>query len=306
MDTNRLMQLLPDLAVFVTVVESGSFTAASKKLGVTPSAVSRKISRLESSLSVKLLERTTRKLSMSESGQKAYSYCRQMLDSAKDAVQVSSFVTTKPAGNLRISVPKALGNQVMKPHIVSFLKKYPDIKLSVRVTDQYIDLINDEIDISIRLTDKPTEGLVSIVVGKVDLVLCASADYLKENGIPEHPSDLKNHQCLYLGEVHSDKQWKFELADHKVNVTVEGRYVVNHTEMRLSGIKSGLGIGILPDFSARSSLEDGSVIKVLENWKIKENYQGVISLQFAQSKYLPTKCRVFIDYIAEQMKLNPT
>jgi len=301
-DTNHLMPLLPDMAVFVTVVESGSFTAASKKLGVTPSAVSRKISRLENALSVKLLERTTRKIAMSESGQIVYRYCRQMIDSAKEAVQVSSSVSMKPVGNLRISVPKAFGNQVLKPLVFSFLQKYPDIKLSVKVTDLLIDPIHDEVDIIFRLTDKPIEGLVSRIVGKVDLVLCASPDYLKENGVPEHPSELIKHQCLYLGEVPSDNQWKFVLADHEVSVNVDGRYVVNHTEMRLSGIKNGLGIGILPDFSASSSLNDGSIVRVLENWTIKENYQGLITLQFAQSKYLPTKCRVFIDYIIEKMR----
>lgn len=302
MNTNRLMPLLPDMAVFVTVVESGSFTAASKKLGVTPSAVSRKISRLENALSVKLLERTTRKIAMSESGQITYRYCRQMIDSAKEAVQVSSSVTMKPVGNLRIAVPKAFGNQVLKPLIFPFLQKYPDIKLSVKVTDQFIDPIHDEVDIAFRLTDKPTEGLVSKVVGKVELVLCASPGYLKENGVPEHPSELKNHQCLYLGENPSDNQWKFVLADHEISVTIDGRYVVNHTGMRLSGIKNGLGIGILPDFSASSSLNDGSVVRVLDNWTIKEKYQGVITLQFAQSIYLPTKCRVFIDYIVGKLR----
>lgn len=299
MDTNQLMPLLPDMAVFVTIVESGSFTAASKKLGITPSAVSKKLSRLETALSVKLLERTTRKIAISEAGHATYRYCCQMIDSAKEAVQVSRSTTTKPAGNLRIAVPKAYGNQVLKPLLSSFLQKYPDIKLSVKVSDQFIDPIHDEVDIIFRLTDKPTEGLVSKVIGKVDLVLCASPDYLKENGVPEHPSELKNHQCLYLGETPSDNQWKFILSDQKVSVNVNGRYIVNHTEMRLRGIKDGLGIGILPDFSASSSLNDGSVIRVLENWTIKEKYQGVITLQFAQSKYLPTKCRVFIDYISE-------
>ena len=301
MDTNRLMALMPDLAVFVTVVESGSFTAASKKLGVTPSAVSRKISRLENALSIKLLERTTRKIATSESGKVTYNYCRQMLDSAKEAVQVSSSIAINPAGNLRIAVPKAFGNQVLKPLIFPFMQMYPDIKLSVKVTDQFIDPIHDEVDIIFRLTDNPAEGLVSKVVGEVHLLLCASPEYLRKHGVPEHPSELTEHQCLYLGETPLDNQWKFVLGDHKVTVNVDGRYVVNHTGMRLSGIKNGLGIGILPDFTADVSIKDGSIVRVLENWKIKENYNGVITLQFAQSRYLPTKSRVFIDYIAERL-----
>lgn len=302
MNTNKLIPLLPDLAVFVAVIDEGSFTAASKKLGITPSAVSRKIARLENALSVKLIERTTRKIGLSESGEMTYNYCRQMLESAKEAVNVSTAIAMTPVGNLRISVPKAFGNQVLKPFIVPFLEMYPDIKVSIKVTDQVIDPIHDEVDLVFRLTDKPTEGLVSKVVGKVDLVLCASPGYLEKNGVPEDPSDLIDHQCLYLGETALDNEWKFVQADHEVIVKVDGRYVVNHSQMRLEGIEKGLGIGIMPDFSVAESLEEGRVTRVLENWTIKENYQGVVSLQFAQSRYLPTKSRVFIDYIAEQMK----
>jgi len=298
---NQLIPLLPDMTVFVVVVESGSFTAAARKLGVTPSSVSRKIPRLENTLSVKLLERTTRQISTTESGAVTYDYCQQMIHSAKEAIKASSAIAMHPIGNLRISAPKAFGNKVLKPLMLAFLQEYPDIKLSVKITDQVIDPIKDEIDIVFRLTDTPTEGLVSKVVGKVNLVLCASPNYLKEKGTPTHPSELKHHQCIYLGETPLDNQWTFQLGDNEVNVTVDGRYVVNHTEMRLSGIKNGLGIGILPDFSAKEALGKGSVVRVLNDWTIKENYQGLISLQYAQSKFLPTKCRVFIDYITEHI-----
>ncbi len=301
MRTNRLMYLLPDMAVFVAVVEYGSFTAAAKKLGVTPSAVSRKISRLESALSIKLLERTTRKVALNEAGQETYNYCRNMLNSAKEAVAASHSVTTKPLGNLRISVPGAFCTRVLRPLIFTFLEKYPEIKLSVKTTDRWIDPIYDEVDIAFRLTEKPTKGLISKVVGKVDTVLCASPEYLKKNGVPQHPSELEGHQCLYLGETPLDNHWIFERANQKVTVVVDGRFVVNHTIMRLSGIKDGLGIGVLPDFTARKSLKNGSVIRLFEDWTIKGNYQGVITLQFARSKYLPTKCRVFIDHICEQL-----
>ena len=301
MRTNRLMHLLPDMAVFVTVVDYGSFTAAAKRLGVTPSAVSRKISRLEGALSIKLLERTTRRIGLSESGKVTYEYCRNMLDSAKEAVQVSTSVTMKPVGNLRIAVPGAFCTRVLKPLIFPFLEMYPDIKLSIKTTDDFIDPIQDEVDLIIRLTDKPTKGLISKVIGNVNSVLCASPEYLEKNGTPTHPSDLEEHQCLYLGETPLDNNWRFEHADQNVTVKVDGRFVVNHTILRLNGIKEGYGIGVLPDFTAKSSIWDGSIVRVLEDWSIKGNYQGVVSLQFARSKYLPTKCRVFIDYISEQL-----
>ncbi len=305
MDTNKLLPLLSDLAIFTTVVDAGSFTAAAKKMGVTPSAVSRQMARLEEALGVKLLERTTRNLTLSEAGKVAYTYSLSMIDAAKKACDISSSISLEPRGYLRVSVPKAFGKQVLSPLIPTFLKRYPQIKLHIKVTDHFIDPISDEIDVVFRLTDKPTEGLVSKKLGSVRLVLYGSRQYFKDKDLPTHPSDLEHYDCIFLGENVSDNDWEFCLAGKKVKVTIDGRYIVNHTEMRLEAIRDGLGIGVLPEFAARPILNDPEFVQVLPDWQLAGNYRGQIVMQFAQSKYMPAKQRVFIDYIAEAFAKNP-
>ena len=301
MDTNKLISLMPDLAAFVTVVECGSFTAAGKKLGVTPSAVSRQISRLESALSIKLLERTTRQVRISESGKPTYDYCRVMLDSAREAVHASGHDKSDPAGYLRIAVPKAFGKQVLEPLIFPFLAQYPNIRLKLKITDYFVDPIKDEVDAIFRITDHPIEGLASRSLGQVELQLCATPEYLRQYGTPEHPKDLVRHNCLYLGEKTDDNHWEFVYGDQKVRVAVDGQYAVNHTEMRLNGILQGLGIGMLPSFTAESALREGKIVQVLADWKAMGNYQGRINIQYPRSRYVPAQLRCFIDYLVNEM-----
>jgi DNA-binding transcriptional LysR family regulator len=301
MDINKLIQFLPDMATYVTVVDSGSFTKAADKLGITPSDVSQQISRLENALSVVLLKRTTRKHEVSETGWEIYQHCQLMLESAKEAVNFSSSSDIEPTGYLRIAAPKAFGMQVLEPLLASFLTQYPNIKLIVKVTEQFLNPIVDDVDVIFRITDHPTEKLVSKVLGKIDLLLCASPEYLFNNPVPSHPNDLTEHQCLHLGESLSDNQWSFSKNGQVIKVKVSARYAVNHTGMRLSGILQGFGIGVLPNFSARQALQKGDVIQVLEDWQLSGSYQGSINMQYAQVRNMPSRVRVFIDYMTNKI-----
>lgn len=301
MDTNKLIALMPELAVFKIVVDEGSFTAAAKKLGVTPSALSKQLSRLEHTLSAKLLERTTRKLVITESGKGIYDQCCTMLDATKQVVEFTSSEHTTPSGTLTVAAPKAFLSIVLQPLVTPFLTKYPDIELKLKASDGEIDLISEGIDVVFRLTEKPSEGLVLKQIGKVSLSLCASPDYLARRGIPKVPTDLLEHDCIYLGETATDHIWDFVKDDEFHTIPVKGRYAVNHSQMRLRGVLDGLGIGIFPDFVIKKALEDGTVKEVLSDWTIKGNYQGDIALQFAQTKFMPARLRVFIDYVSEHL-----
>ncbi|RDL34827.1 LysR family transcriptional regulator [Photobacterium damselae] len=303
METNKLIALMPDLAVFIIVVDEGSYTAAAKKLGVTPSALSKQVSKLEKALSVKLLERTTRKLVMSESGKRIYEQCTAMMSAAKQAVEISSSEHTIPAGTVTVAAPKAFMSIMLQPLVTPFLNLYPDIQLKIKARDGDIDLLAEEIDIVFRLTEKPIEGQVLKQVGKVNLVLCASPDYIARKGLPQHPLELKHHDCIYLGETNTDHIWEFHQDTERHSIAVTGRYAVNHSQMRLKGVQDGLGIGIFPDFVIKEALAEGSVIDVLPEWTIRGNYQGVIALQYAQTKYMPARVRVFIDYVTQHLPL---
>ncbi len=302
----KLIALLPDLATFILVVNEGSFTAAAQKLGVTPSALSKLITRLEQALCVKLFERTTRKLLITQAGQKIYDQCLVMVNAAQQAVDLSSADHTEATGTLTIAAPEAFLNSVLQPLVVPFLKEYPHIQLRLRGADGEIDLLKQNVDVAFKLTDKPDENLVLKELGKTNLVLCASPDYLTERGTPTHPTELASHDCLYLAETEYDHIWSFLKDDEFHTVAITGRYAVNQSQMRLNGTKNGLGIGIFHDFVVKDALEKGEVIQLLDDWTIKSNYHGAIAMQYAQTKYMPARLRVFIDYALKHLgpKLN--
>jgi DNA-binding transcriptional LysR family regulator len=301
MNINKLHSLLPDMATFVCVVETGSFTAAAKQLGITPSAISRQIARLEKALGLILLERTTRKQFPSESGRLAYVNCRAIVDNAKNVANISDVSQREAKGDLHIAVPKAFGKQVLEPLLLTFMHLYPLINVHLKVTDFFVDPINGEVDMIFRLTDMPIANLVSKKLGMVRSMLCASPDYLAKHSVPLHPQQLTRHSCLYLGENPRDREWHFYKKGKAVKVAVEGRYSVNHTEMRLNAAKAGFGIAIFPDFTVKQALKDKEVVQVLGDWDVNGSYQGVVNLQYANRQFMPARMRVFIDFIEDNM-----
>ncbi|PKG39063.1 LysR family transcriptional regulator [Psychromonas sp. Urea-02u-13] len=301
MDTNKLIPLLPDMAIFVTVVEQGNFSKAARKIGVTPSAVSRQISRLEDALGIKLLQRTTRQLALTESGQITFDYCKQMVESAEQAVNASGSATSTVTGLLRVAAPKSLASRVLRPIFTEFLKCYPDIQLHLKVTDRVLDPIHDGVDFLIHINDSPIEALVNVKIGRVEQVICASPDFLKTHKAPTHPDDLKHLPCISLGENSTDNRWRFKKENQQATVQVSGSYLLNHSEMRRDAIEQGFGIGSLPDYTALQGIQAGTLIPILEDWQLQGNYHGDMCLQYVQSKYMPNKNRVFIDFMKEKL-----
>ena len=301
MINSRLITLLPDLASFILIVNEGSFTAAAKMLDVTPSALSKLITRLEKALSVKLFERTTRKLIITPAGQKVYDQAVLMVNAAQQAIELSHSDHTEVSGAITVAAPEAFLNSVLQPLVVPFLERYSDIELKLRVADGEIDLLRDRIDIAFKLTDKPDENLVLKEIGKTHLCLCASPDYIEQYGMPSHPTELFEHQCLYLAERERDYIWDFFKEDEYHSIAVKGRYAVNHSQMRLTGVKQHLGIGIFHDFVIADALAKGVVVPVLPDWTIQSNYHGVIAMQYPQTQYMSARLRAFIDFAMEHL-----
>ncbi|MDA0128399.1 LysR family transcriptional regulator [Vibrio sp. MarTm2] len=301
MDTNKLIPLLSEMAIFVNVVESGSFSKTAKKLGVSPSSVSRSVTRLESALEEKLLERTTRQMRLSSTGQEVYSLCSDMMNSAKMAVSAAQVDKTDVSGSLRVAAPKALSRQVLMPMILDFIDDYPHVSLQLKVADHYIDPIGDEVDIIIMITNKPTEGLIAKPLGQCRLVLCASPAYIEEYGMPIHPEDISSHNCLCLGENPRDRVWEFTNNNKRVSINVNGSFVVNHSEIRREAVLRGVGISVFPEFAIQSYIDSGQVVEVLRDWHVGGNYQGKIIAQYAQSKYIPSQIKTFIEYLQQRL-----
>nr|WP_238939140.1 LysR family transcriptional regulator [Pseudomonas fragi] len=294
------------MVVFVKVVEAGSFSAAARQLGSSPSAVSRSIARLEKALAIRLLQRTTRKLRLSDAGEEVFRRCREMAGAAQAVMDLSGRFTREAEGLIRVSVPKAVGRYVIHPHMPEFLRRYPKVDVQLILEDRYVDLIDDNVDLSIRITDEPPPGLVGRELFPIEHLLCATPQYLAEQGVPQQPEDLREHSCIVLGETPADARWKFRQGSKSVTVGVRGRYAANHTGVRLDAVLQDIGIGSLPYFTARQALEEGRVIQVLPEWDFIASYHGGVWLLQTPTRYLQPKLRVFIDFLVERLAQEPT
>lgn len=293
---------MPLMSVFVRVVELGSFSAAAELLGLTPSAVSRQITALEQALRVKLLERTTRKLRLSEAGTEIYAHCREMTNAARSAQDVAQRFVSSPQGLVKISAPKAFGKILISPLIPEFLYRFPKVDVQLVLSDQPSNLL-DDFDLLLRITDTPPLGLAARPLRDVRHVLCASEQYLAQAGTPMHPSDLTAHSCIYLGETPSDSRWQLRhlQSGEKVTVSVRGRFASNHSEVRLDALLANLGIGCLPLFTAAEALAKQQLVEVLPEWSYETTYHGKAWILYPPNRYLPPKCRALIDYLAEKL-----
>ncbi|MFA2945856.1 LysR family transcriptional regulator [Acinetobacter pittii] len=306
MSTNQSLVLLNEMATFVKVVESESFSETARQLGTTPSAISRAIARLERALGTRLLYRTTRKLRLSESGQQVYQRCLDMVNAAQAVMESSGQFHVEPEGIIRMSVPKAVGHFMIHPHLPEFLERYPKIDIQMLLEDRYVDLIDDGVDLALRITEQPPGGLMGRKLIDIDHLVCATPEYLSKHGTPNHPHDLKQHECIYLGEQASDSKWKFQQGNKSISVAVRGRYAANHTGVRLSAALQHLGIASLPYFVARHALQQGTLVQVLPDWDFKTYYSGGLWLLYTPTRHVPPKLSVLIQYLADKLAAEPT
>ena len=296
MRTSELLPLLPDLAVLVDVVEAGSFSAAARLQGSTPSAVSRQIARLEAALGVKLLERSTRRLHLTSGGQEVLRHARTMLEAARAACDGAARHASSVTGRVRLAAPKAALRQLIHPQLPALLQAYPQLTLELQVTDQVVDLIADGVDIALRLGDPPP-GYVARPFMEVRTLLYAAPAYLAAHGMPQHPAELVRHSCLHLAELPGDDEWCLVRGNERVVVNVRGRYACNHSEMRREAAEWGLGIACLPDFSVRQQLVEGSLQPVLPGWQLLGRYQGSSWLVYHADRYRSPRVRAVVDYL---------
>ncbi|MEX3021326.1 LysR family transcriptional regulator [Kluyvera sp. STS39-E] len=293
--------LLPDLATFVLIVDQGSFSAAAKASGATPSAMSRSVSRLELALGNKLLHRTTRKLALSDSGKQVYDHAQEMLNAAQMAMDSGSSHQSIAQGKLTVSVPKAIGRFVVHPLMAEFFERFPKVDVCLRLEDRYMDLIDDGVDLALRISQSPSPGLYGKPLMPVSHIICATPEYLRRHGAPEDPQALRHHSCISLGETPADSRWKFRRGDKVESLQTHGRYAANHTGVRLDAVKHHLGIGSLPLFTARDALASGEIVQVLPEWEFISDYSGDLWLLWTRNKHMPAKMRAMIDYLSEKL-----
>lgn len=292
------MKDLNSLKVFARVAQYLSFKDAAASLGLTPSAVSKTITRLESELGVVLLQRTTRSVGLTDDGQLFFKNCKQILGEIDQAENLLSRAISGPHGRLRIHMTEGFGRRVVMPMLNRFLQDYPMLTVSTEMSDRIVDMANEGFDIDIRIGDVGDSRVVARRLGKVKFVVCASPQYLKNFGTPQHPADLDKHNCLAYSHIHTGRlrEWRFIDGGKEVTQTVSGSLQANNSEALLVAAISGLGIVNVAHFIAREAIAAGSIIPILHPYSAPG---PEVHLIYLKSTNVPQKVRAFIDFVSQ-------
>lgn len=284
------------IPIFTCVIEEGSFSKAADKLGITKSAVSKRISKLEAQIGVKLIYRSTRKLSLTEAGARYFEHAVIALRATQDAENAATELQKVPQGTLRISTPMSFGRIHVAPIIPLFLKKYPQIHIHMDMSDLTQDVIAEGFDISIRGGDLPDSSLIARKLAPLHSVLCASQDYIVRHGMPKTPQELMRHNCILYTYHTSMNEWIFVKNSEESRVRIAGNYQVNNGEALRESLILGLGIGRLPTFIAGENIQTGKLVPILSDYQMPHK---TLYALFPEKQYMPEKVRVFIDFMIE-------
>lgn len=281
------------IEAFVQVASHQSFSRAAKHLGVSNSHVSKQVANLERHLDTQLLNRTTRKISLTEMGQAFYIRCQDIINTLEEAEQAVIDLQEKPRGRLRVSVAGAFGEEFIAPAAVSFMREHPGLHIQLSFDNRLVDLIADGCDIAIRTGMLEDSSLIARRICTRRLVTCASLDYVNRYGKPETIGTLINHQCL-IGTLDT---WRFQDGERRVDMRIRGSWRSNNGRALAHAAIGGLGIAQLPDFYVQEALEAGQLITVLEDFNPRD--VGVWAV-YPQNRHLSAKVRMFISHLVDQ------
>ncbi|HEY4163060.1 MAG TPA: LysR family transcriptional regulator [Dongiaceae bacterium] len=291
-------RLVANVGVLAAIVEGGSFARAAEALGLSPSGVSRAVSRLESSVGVRLLDRTTRSVTLTDEGRRLYGEVGPLLSGIADAFTQTAGAATVVRGRLRVNVDAFFSRMMLAPHIDRFLALYPEIALELNTRDQLGDLVGEGFDIAIRFGQPPSSSLVARKLLETRTVTVAARAYLKKHGRPEKPADLADHACLQVrnsltGESLDD--WEYRQGRKTQTVKTSGRLTVTEFGTMLGACLAGVGIARVKEIGIRDMLEEGHLVEILPDW----HGEAFPLYALHPSSHLPAaKVRAFIDFVA--------
>jgi DNA-binding transcriptional LysR family regulator len=290
------MNKLREIECFIAVVESGSFVKAAVTLGISKTAISRYVADLEARLGTRLLQRTTRRLSLTEPGQRYVERCRQILAELDEADAMAGEQDGQPAGPLRINAPHTFGVLHLAPLWPTFLARHPQVSLDITLSDRLVDIVDEGFDLAIRITRLPDSSLVHRRLAGTRMVLCASPDYLGRHGIPQHPGELAHHETVGYSYFSHRREWRFDGPDGPVSVRTHARLIADNGDTCLAAAVAGAGIILQPAFLVQDALRDGQLVEFLPEYTQGETGIYVV---YPTRKYLSAKVRVLIDFLVE-------
>jgi DNA-binding transcriptional LysR family regulator len=291
---------LNEMAIFVHVVEAGSFTGAAKNLGLPKSTVSRKITQLEERLGIRLIQRTTRSLRLTDTGTAYYNHCARILSEIEEANIAVTQMQSTPTGTLRITAPVLFGSTVLSSLVAEYMEQHPQVSIDMVLSDQKLDLVQEGIDIAFRIGQLEDSSLIGRHLGDVRGLLCASPDYLRRHGSPNHPQDLSDHTLLSSPDWNS---WTLVGPDQQEsNIQVKPRLQVNDFASLYTLALSGVGIAPLPMLIAASAIRSQNLVPVLCDWPFETS---PIHALYPSNRHLSAKVRSFVEFVIDSVRPNP-
>ena len=293
------MDKFQEMRVFSSVVEAGSFVGASNSLEMSKPAVSRYVADLETRLGVRLLHRTTRKLSLTEEGEVFYSRCKELLANIEEAEAEISSRSGQATGLLKVSAPVSFGLLHLAPLWAEFMARHSSVMLDVTLADRMVDLVEEGFDLAVRVARLPSSSLISRKLSSTRIILCASPAYLKAHGTPRHPSELPHHTVVAYSLLTTGESWEFDGPDGRVAVKVEPRMRTNSGDTCRAVALRHQGLIIQPSFLVGEDLQSGALVEVMPEYRSLEF--GVYAVYPTRKHVLP-KVRLLIDYLVEAFK----
>jgi DNA-binding transcriptional LysR family regulator len=294
------MDRLEAMSILLTAVEAGSLSAAARRLGMPLATVSRKVSDLEAHLRTRLFNRTSRRLTLTDAGRSYVEACKRILEEVTEAERAVAGEYSAPKGDLLITAPVVFGRLHVLPVITAFLKAYKDINVRLVLADRIVNLLEDNVDLAVRIGPLSDSGLVAMRVGAIRQVVCGSPAYFAARGVPERPADLSRHDCITSDGLMSPDVWRFPAGKSTASVAIRSRLAVNSAQAAIDAAVAGLGVTRVLSYQAVDAIRAGSLGVVLHDF---EPAPWPVSLVYAsRGRLLPLKLRAFLDFAAPRLK----
>ena len=293
------MDRLESMSTLIAAVEAGSLSAASRKLGMPLATVSRKVSELEAHLRTRLVNRTSRRLTLTDAGRSYVTAAKRILLDIDEAERAAGGEYVAPRGDLNVTAPIVFGRLHVLPVAIEFLKAFPEIDIRLTLADGIVNLHEDDVDLAVRIGELPDSSLVATRVGSIRRVVCASPAYFAERGTPENPDDLTTHDCITFHGLNAPESWQFAAGKSTVSVPIHSRLTVNTAEAAIDAAIASVGVTRVLSYQVASALHAGTLALALEKF---EPAPWPVSLVYPSHGLLPVKLRAFIDFAAPRLK----
>lgn len=296
------IDIVAAMRVFRAVVENGSFAAAADKLDLSRGMATRYVAQLETHLGARLLNRTTRRLSLTEAGNDYYARATQIMALIEDAEGSVTKDVSEPHGTLRITTPAAFGTRHLDRAIADYVQRYPGVDVDLSTSERTVDLVDEGFDLAVRIAKDIDPGLIARRLTRARMACCASPAYLKKRGNPRAPAELANHNCLLYSNLPQRNNWSFQREGVESSVRVSGSLRSNNGDVLLHAAIEGLGVIYEPTFVTYEALIQKRLVRILQDWQTDE--MSVFAV-YPNRKFLPRKVRTFIDFIAMRFGDEP-